>query len=117
MTGKNPIRLNVNFLHADFPILKSNEYLYLVATSTYDEIYVHTKELIKQLHVEPIDWISLDMCKEPRYILMQRYEECSRPDLEDVMSFISNILGSGKSILFLIVSISVNDVFWTVRRL
>jgi hypothetical protein len=42
---------------------------------------------------------------------------CSRPDLEDVMWFISNILGSGKLILSLIVSISVNDVFWTVRRL
>jgi hypothetical protein len=42
---------------------------------------------------------------------------CSRPDLEDVMWFISNILGSGKSILFLIVSISVNDVSRKSRRL
>jgi hypothetical protein len=36
---------------------------------------------------------------------------CSRPDLEDVMCFISNILGSGKLVLFLIGSISVNDVW------
>jgi hypothetical protein len=32
------------------------------------------------------------------------------------MCFISNILGSGKLILFLIVSISVNDVSRTGRR-
>jgi hypothetical protein len=43
-------------------------------------------------------------------------KQCSRPDLEDVRCFISDILGSGKSILFLSVSISVNEVFWTVWR-
>jgi hypothetical protein len=42
---------------------------------------------------------------------------CSRPNLEDAMCFILNILGSGKLILSLIVSISVNEVFRTSRRL
>jgi hypothetical protein len=75
MTGKYPITTNVNFLHVDFSILKLNEYLQIVATSTYGEIYIHTKEPIKQLHVESIDRNSLNMCKEPWYILTQRYEE------------------------------------------
>jgi hypothetical protein len=41
---------------------------------------------------------------------------CSSPDLEDAMFFISNILGSGKLILFLIVRISGNDVSRTGSR-
>jgi hypothetical protein len=42
---------------------------------------------------------------------------CSHPDLEDAMCFILNILGSGKLILSLIVSNSVNEVSRTSRRL
>jgi hypothetical protein len=52
--------------------------------------------------------------KQERYKLKLNVQSCSRPDLEDVMCFISNILGSGKLILFLIVSIYVNDVSRTM---
>jgi hypothetical protein len=52
MTGKYSRKTNLNFLHADFLVLKMAEYLKLPATNMYEKMNIHRNQLTRQLSVE-----------------------------------------------------------------
>jgi hypothetical protein len=67
MTGNYPTITSVNILHADFSILKIDEYLQLLATNMYEEMNIHSKRLIRQSCVEHISQ-NLLICIRNRWI-------------------------------------------------
>jgi hypothetical protein len=75
MIGKYPQTTNVNFLHADFSVLKLGKYLKLVATNTYDRIKIHPNELIRQLTVLVPSDQTVSMHSKPRDVLLPRNEK------------------------------------------
>jgi hypothetical protein len=75
MTGKYSTTTDINFLHANFPVVKMDGHDLLVALDMREGTSIHSNELIRRVFMESIDINAVNMHEKPWDIILQQNEE------------------------------------------